>query len=252
MNEVMASHRQAMEYAEKAFCSKLKGDHTKTKEFFLLAFELERKAAELMKDSTLEPTRSVLYRSAATLACDCDNLREAKRLAYIGLSGNPPGKIAEELRDLLKDIHHKETISQRQKSVTVHRQTNHPKYIKQKAHRQQNLLSNAGSSNSVKASTTDLMVLDEIKETISSNREVLKDRFKVSTIGIFGSYVRAEQKKRSDIDILVEFDGTVGLIEFMQLEFYLKDLLGIKVDLVTKDALKPYIGKHILDEVVYI
>ncbi len=96
------------------------------------------------------------------------------------------------------------------------------------------------------------MALDEIKKIISSNREVLEDRFKVRTIGIFGSYARAEQKKRSDIDIIVEFNGTIGLIEFMRLEFYLKDLLGIKVDLVTKDALKPYIGKHILDEVVYI
>ncbi|MBF0320507.1 MAG: nucleotidyltransferase family protein [Nitrospirae bacterium] len=97
-----------------------------------------------------------------------------------------------------------------------------------------------------------MMALDEIKKIISSNREVLEDRFKVRTIGIFGSYARAEQKKRSDIDIIVEFNGTIGLIEFMRLEFYLKDLLGIKVDLVTKDALKPYIGKHILDEVVYI
>ncbi|MBF0567751.1 MAG: nucleotidyltransferase family protein [Nitrospirae bacterium] len=94
--------------------------------------------------------------------------------------------------------------------------------------------------------------IDEIKAIINSNREVLEQRFNVKTIGVFGSYVRGEQKKRSDIDILVEFSGSVGLIEFMQLEGYLTEVLGIKVDLVTKDALKPYVGMHILNEVVYV
>ena len=66
--------------------------------------------------------------------------------------------------------------------------------------------------------------------------------------------MRGEQKKGSDIDILVEFypDSKMGLITFVELEEHLSDLLGIKVDLVTKSALKPRIGKHILKEVVYI
>ncbi len=92
----------------------------------------------------------------------------------------------------------------------------------------------------------------EIKALIDANREVLETRFKVKTIGIFGSYVRGEQKKRSDIDILVELNDSVTLIDFMRLEGYLRELFGTRVDLVMKDALKPYIGKRILAEVVYV
>ena len=66
--------------------------------------------------------------------------------------------------------------------------------------------------------------------------------------------MRGEQKKGSDIDILVEFypDAEMDLITFVELEEHLSDLLGIKVDLVMKSALKPRIGKQILKEVVYI
>jgi len=92
----------------------------------------------------------------------------------------------------------------------------------------------------------------EIRAAIEANREVLETRFKVKSIGVFGSYVRGEQRKRSDIDILVEFKGPMGLIEFMRLESYLSGLLGMKVDLLTKGALKPHIGRRILDEVVYV
>jgi predicted nucleotidyltransferase len=97
-----------------------------------------------------------------------------------------------------------------------------------------------------------MKTIDEIKAAIDANREVLESRFKVKTIGVFGSYVRGEQKKRSDMDILVEFRGGMGFIEFIRLEQYLSELLGVKVDLVTKGALKPYIGRRILEEVVYI
>ena len=94
--------------------------------------------------------------------------------------------------------------------------------------------------------------IEEIKSVIEANRDVLENRFKVKTIGVFGSHVRGEQKERSDIDILVEFSGSMGLIGFIGLEQYLSGLFGIKVDLVTKGALKPYIGKRILEEVVYV
>ncbi|MBF0516174.1 MAG: hypothetical protein HQK97_03500 [Nitrospirae bacterium] len=96
-----------MDFAEHAFSHKLKGDTEKAQESFLLAFECELKAAESYKNSTIEPTRSVLYRSAATLACDCGNLREAERLVAIALSGDPPEDIADELFDLLEDIYYK-------------------------------------------------------------------------------------------------------------------------------------------------
>ena len=77
----------------------------------------------------------------------------------------------------------------------------------------------------------------------------LKEKYHVSYLGIFGSYIRREQKSESDLDILVEFSKTPTIFKFVNLENYLSDVLGIKVDLVMKDALKPNIGKHILSEV---
>jgi len=93
---------------------------------------------------------------------------------------------------------------------------------------------------------------DKIKHILSENKEQLRYKYKVKQIGIFGSFVRNEQKKGSDLDILVEFEEPIGLFKFMDLEDHLKNLLGIKIDLVSKKALKPYIGKHILREVIYI
>ena len=97
-----------------------------------------------------------------------------------------------------------------------------------------------------------MLTLAEINKIIKKNRLELEEKYKVKEIGVFGSYVRGEQKKRSDIDILVEFKEPIGLFEFMDLEEFLKDLLGVKVDLVSKKALKPIIGKYILKETVYI
>lgn len=91
-----------------------------------------------------------------------------------------------------------------------------------------------------------------IRGILTQHKQELRKRFKVKEIGIFGSCVRNEQKKKSDVDILVEFAEPVGLFEFMDLEEYLEKLLGTKVDLVSKKALKPRIGKYILEEVVYI
>lgn len=71
-------------------------------------------------------------------------------------------------------------------------------------------------------------------------------------IGIFGSLVRREAKNTSDIDILVEFEKPVSFFSFLRLEDHLKQLLGANVDFVEKDALKPTIGKRILQEVVYV
>jgi len=92
----------------------------------------------------------------------------------------------------------------------------------------------------------------KIIRDIKKNLPALRNRFKVREIGLFGSYLRGEQKKKSDVDILVDFEKTVSLFEFMALEGELSKLTGKKVDLVMKTALKPRIGKRILDEVVYI
>lgn len=71
-------------------------------------------------------------------------------------------------------------------------------------------------------------------------------------IGIFGSYVRGEQRPDSDLDILIELERPpqISLIGLVELELYLSELLGIRVDLAIKKNLKPRIGKHILQEVV--
>lgn len=98
-----------------------------------------------------------------------------------------------------------------------------------------------------------MKAIEEIKETLAEHKEELRARFKVREIGVFGSYVRGEQKKKgSDVDILVEFEEPVGLFEFMDLEEHLSNLLGMKVDLVSKKALKPRIGEYILKEAVYV
>jgi predicted nucleotidyltransferase len=94
--------------------------------------------------------------------------------------------------------------------------------------------------------------IGRIKHVLLQHKAELRKKFKVKTIGVFGSYVRGEQKRGSDVDVLVEFEEPVGLFEFMRLEFYLSDLLGVKVDLVSKKALKPYIGEYIKREVFYV
>jgi len=93
---------------------------------------------------------------------------------------------------------------------------------------------------------------EEIINILKEHKEGLKEKYGVKELGVFGSYVRGEQKKVSDIDILVEFeeDTRISLLDFVGVENYLSDLLGVKVDLVEKSALKPRIGKHILKEVV--
>jgi len=96
------------------------------------------------------------------------------------------------------------------------------------------------------------MSIETIKKILKRKKTEMARKYHVRTLGLFGSYARGEQKKGSDLDLLVEFQRPVGLIKFMSLENYLTDLIGVKVDLVCKDALKPRIGKNILHEVVYL
>ena len=80
---------------------------------------------------------------------------------------------------------------------------------------------------------------------------MLKRRFKVSRIGIFGSYARGQEKRASDVDVLVELSEPIGL-ELVALKSYLEKALGCEVDLVTVKALRPSMRKEILAEVVYV
>jgi hypothetical protein len=80
----------------------------------------------------------------------------------------------------------------------------------------------------------------------------LKERYKVSSLGVFGSYVRNQQTPRSDLDILVEFAEAPNVFEFMDLEKHLARLLGVRVELVSRKALKGNIGQRILREVLHV
>ena len=96
--------------------------------------------------------------------------------------------------------------------------------------------------------------IEKIREILSEHKPELVEKYSVKEIGVFGSYVRGEEKKKSDVDVMVEFEPTasIGLLKFINMENYLSDLLGTKIDLVEKSALKPRIGKHVLKEVVNI
>ncbi|HHC24183.1 MAG TPA: nucleotidyltransferase [Desulfobacterales bacterium] len=94
--------------------------------------------------------------------------------------------------------------------------------------------------------------IKDIRKTLKDHRGSLGEEYGLTEIGLFGSYVRGTQKESSDIDILVGFRRAVGLIAFVHLKNRLTELLGIRVDMVMKKALKPKIGKSILDEVVYL
>jgi len=94
--------------------------------------------------------------------------------------------------------------------------------------------------------------LEEIKRILQQHKEELRAKYKVEEIGVFGSYVRGQQKKRSDIDILVEFEVVPGLLKFIELEDYLSKLLGIKVDLVRKSSIRKELRDTILQEVAML
>jgi predicted nucleotidyltransferase len=92
----------------------------------------------------------------------------------------------------------------------------------------------------------------EIITIIRTSKPEIEARYGVMRVGLFGSYVREQQRKKSDIDILVSFDRDIDLFEFIGLREFLELRLHHKVDLVMEKALKPAIGKRILSEVEYV
>lgn len=94
--------------------------------------------------------------------------------------------------------------------------------------------------------------LDRLIAVLRRHMPELEEEFKVRSLGVFGSYVRGEQREGSDLDVLVEFQQTPSLLDLVGLQHRLSDLLGVEVDLVPRDSLKPRIGERILDEVVIL
>ncbi|HBG18148.1 MAG: nucleotidyltransferase [Desulfobacterales bacterium GWB2_56_26] len=96
------------------------------------------------------------------------------------------------------------------------------------------------------------MSKQEIIDIIRNSKPVLETRYGVKRLGLFGSYVREQQKKKSDIDLLVSFNHEIDLFQFLDLREFLETRLRHKVDLVMESALKPAIGRRILAEVEYV
>ncbi len=93
-------------------------------------------------------------------------------------------------------------------------------------------------------------MLPQIVQQLRQQLPALAERYRVRSLGVFGSYVRQEQHAASDLDLLVTFEEPPSLLQFITLENELSDMLGIQVDLVMRDALRPTIGRHILSDVV--
>ena len=94
--------------------------------------------------------------------------------------------------------------------------------------------------------------LEYIKKILKKNENILREKFKVKNLGIFGSFVRGEQNKNSDLDILVEFYETIDLFTFIELKQFLSNILHTEVDLVMKETLKKRFKNTIEKEILYI
>jgi uncharacterized protein len=93
--------------------------------------------------------------------------------------------------------------------------------------------------------------IDRIIGEIRSNENTLRKRYHIKSISVFGSFARGEENKDSDIDLLVEFDEPVGFT-FFQAARYLEQITGRRVDLVTKDAIKPAIADSVMKELLHV
>lgn len=96
-----------------------------------------------------------------------------------------------------------------------------------------------------------MRTLTEIESVINQHRQELEKNFKVKKVALFGSYARGEQTQQSDVDIMVEFKEPVGFL-FIHLADYLEEILQIKVDLTTLDAIKSNRLKYIIKDLIYV
>ena len=92
---------------------------------------------------------------------------------------------------------------------------------------------------------------EKILNTLKRLKEDLNTNFRVKTIGLFGSYVKNEQKNTSDIDLLVEFEEDADLFHLVGLSRYLEEVFKSKVDVISKPAIKEELKQRILEEVIY-
>jgi uncharacterized protein len=94
--------------------------------------------------------------------------------------------------------------------------------------------------------------LSTIKKILRDHKTLLRDQYHICRIGIFGSYVRGDMHKKSDVDVLVEFSEPISLIRLVSLENYLTRIVGVRVDVVPKDDIRRELRDSILKEAVYV
>lgn len=93
---------------------------------------------------------------------------------------------------------------------------------------------------------------EEIRAELAALKQELQEEYPIRELGVFGSYARDEQRPESDLDILVTFDRPVTLFDLVRLENELTSRLGVDVDLVTRESLKPRIGSRVDEDVVFV
>jgi len=97
-----------------------------------------------------------------------------------------------------------------------------------------------------------MKTLEDIKQALVQNKALLCENYQITQIGIFGSYAREEQTEQSDVDVLIDYEHAPTLFKLVELRGYLSELMGMQVDVVTKNGLKPRIRDRVLSEVIYV
>jgi predicted nucleotidyltransferase len=97
-----------------------------------------------------------------------------------------------------------------------------------------------------------MKTFDELRQILSLQKQSLRENYQITEIGIFGSYARGEETELSDVDILVDYETAPTFIMLVELRDYLSQLFGLKVDVITKNGLKPRIRERVLAEAIYI
>lgn len=94
--------------------------------------------------------------------------------------------------------------------------------------------------------------LDSIQQRLRQRKDLFRQQYRITEMGIFGSYARGEQTAASDVDVLVDYEQAPTLAQLVELRDYLSDLMGKKVDIVTKRGLEPRLRDRVLAEIIYL
>ncbi len=94
--------------------------------------------------------------------------------------------------------------------------------------------------------------LAEIKAILGQVKSLIREKYHISELGIFGDYVKGEVKENSQVNILIDYTEPPSLLELVDMEYYLSDLLNIKADVISKNGLKGKRKERILSEVIYV